>query len=238
MQGEKFDLEDLPLWFTGCEVAVIRSNDAHSLTIPADIFERDEPESVRPYAVKVLEQLNAIGHLLNPSFRPVTLSDKLFGLDAGGRIVSTSIQVSGAEMRVKAGHLGMSVNGVPQPDPREGLAKPLMRAVRHSPRAQDALAILSRPNLTWSELYLLFELVEGDVGSRMFELAWLERTQAKIFTRTANSYSVLRSAGRHGKETHVPPKKPMPYNVAVGLLRQLVLAWLRHHGDQESRSAG
>jgi len=192
--GEQFDLDDLPLWLAGCDVGVRRDDKTYWLELPAEALGLASPESVVPYASNVLDQLNAVGHLLNPSFRPIKLSDKTFGLDATGTLVSTSMQVSGAEMRVKAGLLAMSVNGVPQPDPRIGLAKPLLLAAIHSTRAQDALAILSRQNLTWSELYLLFELVEGDVGGLMYAQGWLDRSTAKLFTRTANSYSALRSA--------------------------------------------
>ena len=227
LQGDKFDLEDFPLWLSGCDVAVIQSGDAYSLSIPVELLGGSAPELVRPFALLLVERFNAIGHLLNPSYRPITLSDKTFGFNADGVLVSTSIQVAGAEMRIKAGHLQMLINGAPQADPREGLAKPILRAAVHSTRVQDALAVLSRPNLTWSELYLLFELVEGDVGAEMYELGWIARSQATLFSRTANSYALLRSAARHGKENQVPPENPMSHSSAVGLIRALVLAWLR-----------
>jgi hypothetical protein len=70
--------------------------------------------------------------------------------------------------------------------------------------ARDALVIIGRPNLTWSELYLLFELVQAEVGGEMFDLGWISRRDADLFTHTANNYSALRSNGRHGKDKGDP----------------------------------
>jgi hypothetical protein len=48
---------------------------------------------------------------------------------------------------------------------------------------------------------------------------------------TANSYSTLRSDGRHGKNRGDPPAQPMLRGVATKLVCGLVLAWLRHLGS-------
>ena len=233
LQGHSFDLEDLPLWMSGEEYQVVREEDSFYLDIPAASL-GPAPEPILPFAQDLIEQVNGIGSLLNPSFRLLTVVNKVLGLNAEGQVISTSIQVGGAELRVKAGMPGMAVNGVVQPDPRLGSASPLLRAAREYSRAKDALVILSRPSLTWSELYLLFELVEGDVGGKMFDLGWVAKGDADRFTRTANSYSALGSDGRHGKDRGQPPPIPMPKQYASGLVKTLVLAWLKHLGASES----
>lgn len=138
---------------------------------------------------------------------------------------------------MKAGHVSLAIGGVVQPDPAEGLAAPLMMAATRTREAHDALVIVGRPDLTWSELYLLFELVEGAVGRQMYEREWISKADANLFSHTANSYSVLRSAGRHGKDNGDPPRNPMKHAVAVGLVRALVLQWLSHIGTDASRGS-
>ena len=225
--GHSFDLEDLPLWTIGSSPFVARNGDVFSLRVPANAV-GPSAEFVRPFALEALEHLNGVGRLLNPSFRPLTLATKIEGIDVHGRIVSVSVEVGGAELRVKAGVLIGSVNGIAQPDPREGAAAPLLQAAKRSARAHDALVILARPNLTWAEIYLVFELVEGDVGGKMFEYGWIAKTDADLLSHTANSYSALRSAGRHGKDRGSPPPSPMPQGTAFGLVRHLVQQWLQH----------
>jgi hypothetical protein len=232
--GHRFDLEDLPLWFAGLDVHVEPHDNGFALIIPAQIV-GDSYEPVRAFAEEQLALVNGIGRLLSSSFRPVSLTDTLFGMDSAGVVRNTVVAVDSAEMRGKAGSVRVVIGGNAQPDPAEGAASLLMCAASRSTRAHDALIIIGRPNLTWSELYLLFELVEAEVGAQMFELAWISRSDADLFTRTANSYSVLRSSGRHGKDRGDPPVQPMRHGPAVALIRALILAWLSHVGAPDNQ---
>jgi hypothetical protein len=225
LEGHQFDLEDLPHWFAGQDVHVAKRDDEFVLVVPASLI-GESYELVRPFAEGQLELINGIGRLLSQPFLPVALTDKLYGLDSAGAIIHTVVAVAGTEMRMKGGTLSVNVAGVFSGDPRDGAAAPFLLAVSSSYRRRDALAIVGRPALTWSEVYLLFELVEAEVGSRMFAFGWIGEADAKLLTRTANSYSALRSEGRHGKDRGDPPLVPMQKPVAVSLVRNLVASWL------------
>ncbi len=225
--GHQFDLEDLPLWLAGQDVHVATRDNTFVLVIPSAVV-GDNYEPVRAFAEDQLKLINGIGRLLNSAFRPLSLAGQLFGVDSTGAVRHTVVAVNPAEMRVKAGSVRAVVGGKVQPDPREAAASPLIRAALLSPRARDALIIVGRPSLTWSELYILFELVQADVGGQMFDLGWISPNDANLFTRTANSYSTLRSDGRHGKDRGEPPAHPMQHSIAATLVFGLVLAWIRH----------
>lgn len=227
--GHQFDLEDLPLWLAGQDVHVATRDNMFILVIPSAVV-GENYEPIRAFAEGQLELINGIGRLLSSTFRPLSLADRLFGVDSAGAVLHTVLGVNPAEERDKARSVRAVGGGKVQPDPREAAASPLVRAASLAPRARDALSIVGRPTLTWSELYLLFELVQADVGGQMFDLGWISRNDANLFTRTANSYSTLRSDGRHGKDRGDPPAHPMQHGIAVTLVCGLVLAWLRHVG--------
>ncbi|RZU03060.1 hypothetical protein [Rivibacter subsaxonicus] len=235
--GHEFDLEDLPHWLNGRDVHAVKRDDGYYLVIPASLA-GVATKQVRAIAASHLELINGAGRLLNTSYRELAIDDKFFGIDTDGHIVSTVLAVGAAEYRTKAGAATVVVNGIAQADPRTGAADPLLRAASLSTRASDALIIVGRSNLTWSELYLVFELVESECGSRMFDLGWIKRSDANLLSRTANSYSVLRSRGRHGKDRNDPPSAPMALRNAGDLIRALVCSWLRdlsEHPDGASR---
>jgi hypothetical protein len=72
----------------------------------------------------------------------------------------------------------------------------------------------------------------------MLDFGWISRNDADLFAHTANSYSTLRSDGRHGKDIGGPPVNPMQHGIALTLVCGLVVAWLRHIGaTDESRKA-
>ena len=227
--GHQFDLEDLPYWLDGQDVHVVLRNDTFVLVIPSAIVSEDY-EPVREYAEEQLQLINGIGRLLSPSFQPLSLSDKIFGLDANGTTTQTIFAVNKAESREKAGTVRAILGGNIQPDPRKGTAMPFIKAASISPLAKDALIIVGRPTLTWSELYILFELVQSDIGGKMFEIGWISKYDADLFTYTANSYRALRTNGRHGKDRGVPPRKPLRQHTAEKLIRDLVLNWLQYKG--------
>ncbi len=225
LEGHQFDVEDLPHWLAGQDVHVVKRDEKFVLVVPVNLI-GESCEPVRAFAEDHLELINGIGRLLRRQFRPVALSDKLYGVDSMGTIIHTVVAVTGVEIRMKAGTLRVNNGGVLGGDLRDGAAVPFILAAASSNRRRDALVIVGRPDLTWSELYLLFELVEAEVGSRMFTLGWVAKADADLFTRTANSYSALRSEGRHGKDRGAPPLVPMQKALAVDLVRNLVSSWL------------
>ena len=233
LAGHKFDLEDLPRWFSGQDVRVAPHEEGFALVIPTSVIGA-RYESVLAFAEKHLSLVNGVGRLLNSKFRVVSLTSRVLGLEPSGVVCHTVVAIGAAEMRMKTSAVGVALGGVVQPDPADGLAAPLLRAASRSPRAHDALVIAGREDLTWSELNLLFELVEAEVGGKMFERGWMSKPDAKLFTRTVNSYSALRTAGRHGKDRGDPPKDPMPHGTAVGLVRTLLLSWLQFIGSSEA----
>ena len=123
LAGDHFDLEDLPLWLAGQGVHVAERDGAFELVIPVATI-GDNYEPVRAFAEEQLDLINGVGRLLGQGFRPLSLADKLFGIDAAGTVVHTVLAVGTAEMRVKAGSVRVVVGGKVQPDPREAAVCP------------------------------------------------------------------------------------------------------------------
>jgi hypothetical protein len=185
-------------------------------------------ERVGELAADFLALVNGAASVLIHGYRPIELEGGAFnGIDENGEIAHTVIQVGTAEMRCKAGQVTIAINGVAQPDQRKGSMSPILREALHNRAKADALMLVGRSFPSWSELYLVFELVEANVGRRMFTEGWIGQTDATLFTRTANSYTALGTAGRHGKDRGDPPAAPMQQQAAVTLMRSLVAAWLR-----------
>lgn len=228
LSGHHFDLEDLPEWFAGEEVRVEPWRGSYALVIPTAVA-GEYYADVRPIAEEQLELINGVAPVLSRTFRPVSLRNDLYGVDKEWTVLHTVVAIGTAETREKAGQI-RALGGTPQPKP-EPAAAPLLRAARSVLQAHDALVLMGRPSLTWSELYLLFEFVQGDVGSGMYDRRWISRAAAELFTRTANSYTVLRSAGRHGKDRGDPPPQAMGRDEALALIRSLVSAWLTYVGS-------
>jgi hypothetical protein len=225
--GHQFDLEDLPLFLEGSVAQVAKREDAYYLVLPTALA-GSAPEPIRALAAEHLALINGASSLLSESFRPIALGEALYGIDSEGHVANTVIQIGSAELRMKGGHVTSSVNGIARPDARVGAALPIMRAAAASTAAADILVIVGRLNPTWSELYLVYELIKSNCGGRMFDLGWIQKSDATLFCRTANSYTALGRKARHGKDRGQPPQSPMPQHEAKTLMRALAAGWLRH----------
>lgn len=229
LEGHAFDLEDLPVYMHGHSVQVVLRDSIYNLAIPVNVGGVSH-ERVREVALAFVELVNGAASLLISSYSPISVtSGAFFGVDDSGSVVNTVVPVGTAEMRCKAGHMNVLIDGVPQPDSRQGRIASLVELAKRSTAGRDALSLVGRPSPTWSELYLVYELVKANAGSRMFSDNWISRSQAELFRRTANSYTALGRAARHGKEATDSPKNPMPQREATQLMRELVRGWLLNH---------
>ena len=227
LRGRPPDLEALALWFIGADVYVATHGTTFVFMIPASLV-RSNYKPVHAFAEGRLALANGIGRLLSSAFQPVSLTGSHLGVDASGTILHTVLSIDPAVVGYKAGAVGIVMNDKIQPDPQEGAAVPLLRVALRSTPACDALRILARPTLTWSDLYLLYELVQDNGGGKMVDYGWISGADDSSFTRTANSYRTLGIDSRHGRDRGSPPAQPMPLNTAVVVMRHLALAWLQH----------
>lgn len=227
LKGHAFDMENLPIYLHDSPVYIQKREEDYFLVLPTSVA-GPTYEDVRRLAYQHLDLINGAASVLQNSFRPLEIVDgPYFGIDAKGNRTHTIVTLGTAEIRCKTGNLTALVNGVPQPDLRAGQATRLLHAAATSSAASDALVIVGRLMPSWSELYLVYELVESNVGGLMYIEGWIGRTEGNLFTRTANSYTALGRAGRHGKDRGTPPAIPMPHQTAINLVRSLVLSWLR-----------
>jgi hypothetical protein len=225
--GHEFDLEDFPLWLSDQQVQVEKQGDSYFLVLPCAVAGHGY-EYVHAIASQHLELLNGIGRILYRAFRPISLADTFVGVNAAGGVVHTVVQPGSTEIRSKAGTLQVEIDGALYPDPTTNAASPYLKAAARAKEARSAIALLGKPNRTWTDLYNLFELVEADMGGRMYAMGWISKAKATKFTATANSFTTLGLQGRHGKDTGRAPINPVAHQEADKLILTLVEQWLKH----------
>jgi hypothetical protein len=224
LKGHLFDLEDLPHHTEGSPVSVINRGEGWYLRIPSDVVGHDF-EPVLPVARNYVALLNGICAVELHDVRPLELaSGEYYALDAYGQVVHTVVQMSTPGVRYKAGHAGQHATAHGKKP--NGAFAPLLREANSVPPKADALAIVGRSTLNWSELYLAFALVEAGVGKRMYSQRWISRLDAELFMRTVRTYTALGGRGSSRKAVEEPPASLMTLTTALHLIRRLVARWV------------
>ena len=217
VRGNKYDLEDLSLYLDGSPVTVIKREKRHFLYIHSAIAGQTG-EHVYPLAIEYAALLNGAGMLHIADYRPIALKGTSpQGIDEAEHVITTYVAPPNPPESWMRSYASSALRGA---------MVPLMHEAISNTAKADALAIVGRQLPSWSELYLVFELVEADVGKRMYSEGWLTRSDTNRFARTANSYTALGKAARHGRDRGDPLKTPMSQQEALVMIRQLVNRWL------------
>ncbi len=91
------------------------------------------------------------------------------------------------------------------------------------------LRLLGGGDLSWLNLYRLYEIVRDDVGSDkvIVSRSWCQSDNLRLFRWTANHPEASGDNARHGSLSQSAPKKPMELAQAQALIRTLVQKWLQ-----------
>ena len=92
-----------------------------------------------------------------------------------------------------------------------------------NPDVAAVLRILADSEVSWSDLYHVFDLIES-TGADLDE--WSTAAERRLFTWTANNRGAIGDQARHGHMRWQPPPDPMAHGTARTLLRRIATGWL------------
>jgi len=223
LNGDKFDLEDFPEWFTNPDLQVVEELDGFYLK--SVLFEPlEDAESVRSLAQELLERLIGAAKLFRPNLVPVELGP-VVQQRKDGQKRHHILLVSSLTMRSKVSSVKLNVNGnddtldVPRPAIWASVAK-------DSEKVRQALRYWTKGTDSWFNLYKILEVIESDVGGEIFSSKWASKAAVNCFTQTANSYETLGDDARHAKSHIPPPSNPMNIQEAKQLIKSLLENWI------------
>lgn len=232
--GDDSDLRLLSNALAGGEVEIAESPSGYVLR--ANEFESlDSADSVRERAVEIAASLSGSIRLLAGGHRSITVGAVHRVRPDGKRDITLVVEPVVARARVMP--VGIKVTRrdgtVEVHQPAEQVSRWLPLA-KTSPAVARALRLRGAGDLSWVDLYRLFEVMEGDLGPGIYQIGSVTKNEVELFTRTANSLAAAGDQARHGKERTVPPAKPMPLSRARELVDRLLRSWL----DFKERNTG
>jgi len=229
LEGEERDLRDLAMHFDGEALEVMEEDGAFWLG-SSDFAALADPEGIQQRGRQLVGLAAGALHLEFGRFTPPRVTAAVLVDDSGAKKhfvhLSSSIRLHGEiNARVERSRSDGSVEVF------EVVAPPVQTSewvdlARNDADVEEVLAILGREDVRWHDLYHVFEIVEADVGARMFSDGWSTKASVGRFTQTANSRRAIGGEARHGHDRFVPPKRPLPRKEAQALVLGLVRHWL------------
>lgn len=222
--GDRLDLDDVAQLFSrSTGVRIRREADTYFITAPDMALLATDAEK-RDRAIELIELVNGAARLQWTNHRTLTAGSRVVTIEAdGSRREGIVVQVGAAESRSRAGSVTVVIGGVPVPTPPPAPPRWVEAALTDRDVAA-ALRILADPDVAWSRLYHVFEIVQSDVGSGMDQ--WATPAARDLFTWTANNRPAIGDEARHGHSRFQSPPSPMTLGEARKLIRSIVAGWL------------
>jgi hypothetical protein len=241
LEGEERDLRELAAHFEEPALEVIQEGSSFWLG-SADFVDLTDPETVKGRGRVLLALASGALHVEFGRFDPPRITAAVLVDDRGAKQhfihVSSSIRLhSEINARIERTRSDGQIEVVELVAPPAQTGEWADLAQRDAD-VEDVLAVLGREDVRSHDLYHVFEVVQADVGSRMFADGWTTKAAVERFTRTANSRHAIGGEARHGHDRFQPPKSPLSHRDAHDLVLGLVRYWLAEKAPPQPAREG
>jgi hypothetical protein len=188
-----------------------------------------DASNVREQAAPIVEALSGICRMLLQSEASLGISSLVEVTPSGTRNIF--VELEPAVLRITGGMVSMQVihadGSIEERRPSDPARAWLANALE-APEAVRALRLRDKGQLSWTDLYRLFEVIVDGAGGDDVIVAegWASRTQMRRFKHSANSVSVAGDEAQHGVESTTPPVDAMSISEAKSLVDILLARWL------------
>lgn len=177
----------------------------------------DNIAEVQALADQLISCMDGAAKLLRPNFRSIGIA-AIYSYGTDGRWLGTSVSgSSGRRFYSLPGKKG----GLPD------LVRRWTECGMEDPSVSDALHIYGSGAITWSSLYLVYEIIRDDCGGNFKDI--VSRKDLGDFCSSANNNRTFSEGSRHAEKIRNPRAKArtaLSVQEANSIVRQMLNAWL------------
>ncbi|MBK6631437.1 MAG: hypothetical protein IPG33_10535 [Betaproteobacteria bacterium] len=221
IDGDRFDIEELPYWFPSGEIYAVEENSTVFL-VGSGLEQLADASKIHEAAARVIEDFYSVIYLIDPGIRRPSVGAVFRENDDGTRhgFAFLSAVASG---RSKA-RASVTIAGSTKPErSRLTQAQKLLAGSQRNRHLQVALSLLSIPNATWPHYYRCLEEIESFLDAKVSEVGLCSASERSRFSRTANTPEASGTNARHGLGKFDPPQNPMSSADGLSFVRQILL---------------
>jgi hypothetical protein len=221
IQGDRFDIDELPYWFPSGEIYAIEEG-SNVFLVGSWLEQLADALKIHEAAARVIEDFYSVIYLIDPGIRKPSVGTVFHENDDGTRhgFAFLSAVASGrSKARARVTNAG---NAKPE-ESRLTQAQELLAESQRNRHLQVALSLLSIPNASWPHYYRCLEEIESFLGAKVSEARLCSGSERSRFTRTANTPEASGADARHGFGKFDPPPNPMSPAEGLSFVRQMLL---------------
>lgn len=226
--GERFDLQEL-LRIKSLPDTEVREEDGRFYLTGSVFNSFIEARDVLNHARNALRIINGIAQLEIQNWENVEVIGVARNEDNGTRTQFIFPDPIRGRSRVSGNLTVIGADGVPKSTTQKDALESFLEIARKDSGVEKALRIYGSREHSWSNLYIIYEIIEADIGGKtqIINRGWATSKRIELFKRTANSLTAAGDDARHGKENKQPPSSPMQLSQANEMIEHMLKEWLR-----------
>jgi len=212
LKGESGDLEEVSKRYRSKAISILKKNNRF-IMISEHFSLLSSSAEVHSRAVHLLKKINGSMQVVLDDYKPVSVQS-VAHIDDRGRLSKTIT-------------FTLNIIDVGEKRSKESkMPEKFWPEVADQDRNVAKLLDFFSQELNWINLYRIWEVIQEDQGSKVFEKGWIEKKIVKCFKQTANSFGAIGDASRHGHEKIPSPKSPMKLENAKKYICSVAAKWL------------
>lgn len=225
--GDTFDLRELLRLNSLPDLSVVEENERFYLKA-AEFNSYSDASHVLNRGIEVLRIINGIAQIEIQNWENVKVIGVAHDETNGTRTQFLFPQPFRGRSRMSANATVIKADGTIDTSNKKSTFESFFELSRVNTEVEKALRIYGSREHTWSNLYIIYEIIESDAGGTnvIIRNGWSRRSQIEYFKRTANSVTAAGDDARHGKENTVPPSPPMLLSEAGRMIEGMLRQWL------------
>jgi hypothetical protein len=230
LKGHPYDLEDVFENQQSKSWSIILEGD--DFFLESDRFkDLQDDDEVRQNAQRLIELINGSAKLRIPGFRSIEIG-RVSRIDENGsrhHFVQLKGSVS-ARSKLRAAAIVAKSNGIVKEKDIENPDRILStyELAEDNENVADALRLYGKAELSWVDLYKIYEIIRDDVGNvnDLLNRQYVLKKDLSRFTHTAQHPGVIGDEARHARVAADVPKDPMSIVEANLLISTLLSKWI------------
>ncbi|MEM1169194.1 MAG: hypothetical protein AAGJ08_09025 [Cyanobacteria bacterium P01_H01_bin.35] len=221
-----FQFLDLSKFLSSCNEYSLIEEDGRYYLVHSSFELMNSLEQVYKWGQDNLENISGLAMLYFSGF-PILQPDVVCEIDETGKQT--------CEHNLKA-HcnivdpirllIDVEIQGKGQYLPFEYHVKDLLLLTKEDEQVKKVIHLLTSYEHNFINLFKIYEIIQGEVGSKITDDGWVTKKKVCNFTRTANHPDAIGYEARHGISTKEPPKNPMSLSEAQNLIIDVIKKWL------------
>jgi hypothetical protein len=227
LHGERFDLQEL-LRLNSIPNLQIEEKNGRFYLRAAEFNSYSNASDVLNRGIEILRVINGIAQIEIQNWENVEAIDVARDEADGTRTQFLFPLPIRARSRVSTNLTVIKADGTIDSSNQKTTMESFFEISRKDTNVERVLRIYGSREHSWSNLCIIYEIIESDVGGKrvIVNNDWSSSSRIGKFKQTANSLTAVGDDARHGKESKDPPPSPMSLSEAEALVESMIRQWI------------